>query len=57
MLKPLTSGSISDLRLCGHVIYTGRSSIEVVVKMELVGDKDETVMLGGLSSSSMRITY
>lgn len=49
MLRPLTSGDISDLRLCGHIIHTGHSSMEVAVKMELIRDKDETVMLGGLS--------
>jgi acyl-coenzyme A thioesterase 9 len=50
MLKALTSGNISNLRLCGHVIHTGRSSMEIVVKVELVGVRDETVMLGGLRS-------
>ncbi|KAF8464814.1 HotDog domain-containing protein [Gautieria morchelliformis] len=49
MLKALTPGNISDLRLCGHVIYAGRSSMEIVVKMELVGVRDETVMLGRFS--------
>lgn len=39
-----------DLRLSGQVIYTGRSSMEVAVKMESIGgDKpDETVLLGTL---------
>lgn len=48
MLTPLASGNISDLRVCGHVSYTGHSSMEVVVKMELVGIRNETVMLGAL---------
>lgn len=39
---------VHDIRLSGHVIYTGRSSIEVAVKMEaLESDGSErTVMLG-----------
>ena len=42
-----------DLRLSGQVIYTGRSSMEVVLKMEFIGGggkKDETVMIGMSSS-------
>jgi len=37
-----------DLRLSGQVIYTGRSSMEVAVKMESVGQgkPDETVLMG-----------
>jgi len=37
-----------DLRLSGQVIYTGRSSMEVAVKMESTGNDlpDETVMIG-----------
>lgn len=37
-----------DLRLSGQVIYTGRSSMEVAVKMESIGGNkpDETVLLG-----------
>ena len=54
MLTPLTSRNISDLRLCGNVSYTGQSSMEVVVKMELVGVSDETVMLGGLRWNAQR---
>ncbi|KAG7087538.1 hypothetical protein E1B28_013495 [Marasmius oreades] len=42
-----------DLRLSGEVIYTGRSSMEVVVKMETMPgsleEKDETIMLGRFS--------
>ncbi|GLB44663.1 putative thioesterase thiol ester dehydrase-isomerase [Lyophyllum shimeji] len=40
-----------DLRLSGQVIYTGRSSMEVAVKMESVGLglPEETVLLGRFS--------
>ncbi|KAH6911882.1 Thioesterase/thiol ester dehydrase-isomerase [Coprinopsis sp. MPI-PUGE-AT-0042] len=40
-----------DLRICGQVIYTGKSSMEVVVKMESIGSglSDETVMIGRFS--------
>ncbi|EAU87567.2 hypothetical protein CC1G_11876 [Coprinopsis cinerea okayama7 len=40
-----------DLRLCGQVIYTGRSSMEIVVKMESIGDgqPDQTAMIGRFS--------
>ncbi|KAK7440049.1 hypothetical protein VKT23_017300 [Stygiomarasmius scandens] len=42
-----------DLRLSGQVIYTGRSSMEVVVKMETMpgksDDKEETILLGRFS--------
>lgn len=47
MLSPLDP--TQDLRLSGHVIYTGRSSMEVAVRMESVGmDKSssKTVMIG-----------
>jgi len=48
MLKPLTREHVGDIRLSGQVIYTGSSSMEVVVKMEKVGpgDAEETIMLG-----------
>ena len=53
MLAPLNPRR--DLRLSGHVIYTGRSSMEIVVKMGSVGDGgaeagavDETVLIGEL---------
>ena len=48
MLKPLTRENVGDIRLSGQVIYTGSSSMEVVVKMEKVGpvDAEETIMLG-----------
>ncbi|KAF7307702.1 hypothetical protein MKEN_01130200 [Mycena kentingensis (nom. inval.)] len=39
-----------DLRLSGQVIYTGRSSMEVAVKMETLKDgAEETVLLGRFS--------
>lgn len=46
MMSPLNPSR--DLRLSGHVIYTGRSSMEVAVKMESIGmgQPDETVLLG-----------
>ena len=46
MLAPLTSSR--DLRISGQVIYTGRSSMEVAVKMESIGmgQPEETVLLG-----------
>lgn len=42
-----------DLRICGQVIYTGKSSMEVVVKMESIGAgvPNETVMIGASCSS------
>lgn len=46
MLAPLNPAR--DLRLSGQVIYTGRSSMEVAVKMETIGmgEPEETVLLG-----------
>ncbi|KAI0063018.1 Thioesterase/thiol ester dehydrase-isomerase [Artomyces pyxidatus] len=45
MLAPLSP--VRDLRLSGHVIYVGKSSIEVVVKMEaLEKGQEKTLMLG-----------
>lgn len=46
MLAPLNPSR--DLRISGQVIYTGRSSMEVAVKMETfgIGQSDETVLLG-----------
>jgi acyl-coenzyme A thioesterase 9 len=46
MLSPLNPKR--DLRLSGLVIYTGRSSMEVVLKMESIGggQPDEPVMIG-----------
>lgn len=48
MLKPLTPENVGDIRLSGQVIFTGSSSMEVVVKMEKIGpgDDEETIMLG-----------
>ena len=38
---------VRDIRLSGHVIYVGRSSMEIAVKMEAVSDNhEETLMLG-----------
>jgi acyl-coenzyme A thioesterase 9 len=39
---------VCDIRLSGHVIYTGRSSMEIIVKMEAL-EKDgteRTAMIG-----------
>ncbi|THH07251.1 hypothetical protein EW145_g3509 [Phellinidium pouzarii] len=42
---------VRDVRVSGHVIYTGRSSMEIAVKMEALeeNDVDRTVMLGRFS--------
>ena len=39
---------LRDLRLSGHVIHTGRSSMEVAVQLVALGDDgaEETLMLG-----------
>ncbi|KAJ6542636.1 Thioesterase/thiol ester dehydrase-isomerase [Mycena capillaripes] len=49
MLSPLDASR--DLRLSGQVIYTGKSSMEVAVKMETIGmgKEEETVLLGRFS--------
>ncbi|KAJ7620586.1 Thioesterase/thiol ester dehydrase-isomerase [Mycena polygramma] len=49
MLCPLDPSR--DLRLSGQVIYTGKSSMEVAVKMETIGmgKEEETVLLGRFS--------
>jgi acyl-coenzyme A thioesterase 9 len=46
MLASLTP--VRDIRLSGHVIHVGRSSMEIVVKMEALeaGKPDQTLMLG-----------
>lgn len=46
MLSPLHP--VRDLRLSGQVIYTGRSSMEVAVKMEATNPtgEAETLLLG-----------
>ena len=53
MLNPLNPRR--DLRLSGHVIYTGRSSMEIAVKMESVASTeevaDETVLIGAYDCS------
>ena len=58
MLNPLNPRR--DLRLSGHVIYTGRSSMEIAVKMESIAsaeeDVDETVLIGSLPSF-LRVCY
>ncbi|KAF8797711.1 Thioesterase/thiol ester dehydrase-isomerase [Phlegmacium glaucopus] len=49
MMSPLDPAR--DLRLSGQVIYTGRSSMEVAVRMESIGkgQPEETVLLGRFS--------
>jgi acyl-coenzyme A thioesterase 9 len=46
MLAPVNPAH--DLRMSGQVIYVGRSSMEVAVKMEDIGKdgKETTVLLG-----------
>ncbi|KAL6308875.1 Thioesterase/thiol ester dehydrase-isomerase [Sparassis latifolia] len=46
MLAPLHP--VRDMRLSGQVIHTGRSSMEVAVRMEALGEdgKEETILLG-----------
>ena len=46
MLAPLSP--VRDMRLSGHVIYVGTSSMEVAVRMEALNPdgSEETVMLG-----------
>lgn len=48
MLTTLTPSNVKDLRLSGQVIYTGKSSMEVVVKWEALSQDqtEETIMLG-----------
>ena len=55
MLSTLTPKNVKDLRLSGQVIYTGRSSMEVVVKMETLNQtgEEETIMLGGYNPQSI----
>jgi acyl-coenzyme A thioesterase 9 len=52
MLNPLDPRR--DLRLSGHVIHTGRSSMEIAVKMESIASAeegaDETVLIGAFPS-------
>ncbi|KZV98933.1 Thioesterase/thiol ester dehydrase-isomerase [Exidia glandulosa HHB12029] len=52
MLQPLASWkAVADLRLSGNVIFTGRSSMEIAVKMEALHPDAEplTVMIGRFS--------
>lgn len=46
MLAPLDP--VRDLRLSGQVIYVGRSSMEVAVRMEALDadGREETIMIG-----------
>lgn len=48
MLSPLYP--IRDLRLSGHAIYIGRSSMEIAVKMEVIekDGEEQMIMLGEL---------
>lgn len=49
MLHLLTPYNVNDLRLSGHVIYVGKSSMEVAVRMESLdsnGKAIQTMMLG-----------
>lgn len=49
MLHLMTPQNVTDLRLSGHVIYVGQSSMEVAVRMERLdanGKEGETMMLG-----------
>lgn len=48
MLHLLTPYNVKDLRLSGHVIYVGKSSMEVAVRMESLeqGKPVQTMMLG-----------
>jgi len=47
MLAPMYP-PLRDLRLSGHVIHTGRSSMEVAVQLVALGDggTEKTLMLG-----------
>ena len=54
MLAPLYP--VRDMRLSGQVIHTGRSSLEIAVRMEALekDGKEETIMLGKASRAFMR---
>jgi hypothetical protein len=56
MLVPLKA---NDLRLSGQVIYTGRSSMEIAVKMEDISrdGTEETVLLGVPSTFGYPLLY
>ena len=56
MLHLLRPEEVRDLRLSGHVIFVGKSSMEVVVRMEALDDKGlplKTMMLGVYLSSAI----
>jgi acyl-coenzyme A thioesterase 9 len=57
MLAPIYP-PLRDLRLSGHVIHTGRSSMEVAVQLVALGSgrTEETVMLGKGASDDASIT-
>lgn len=50
---------LRDLRLSGHVIYTGRSSMEIAVKMEALekNGSEHMIMLGELHFSCFLISH
>lgn len=49
---------VRDLRLSGHVIYTGKSSMEVAVKMEaLEANGTEKTLMLGVRHHGLIITY
>ena len=53
MLEMLTPFNVKDLRLSGHIISVGKSSMEVAVRMESIdstGKPIQTMMLGELFS-------
>jgi acyl-coenzyme A thioesterase 9 len=48
-LSNLKRDDVRDLRLSGHVIYTGRSSMEIVIKMQAIhpeSSEEQTMMIG-----------
>lgn len=57
MLAPIYP-PLRDLRLSGHVIHTGRSSMEVAVQLVALGDDgtEETLMLGKGAGSDLSFT-
>ena len=57
MMSPLNPAR--DLRFSGQVIYTGRSSMEVAVKMESIGMEkpEETVLIGKPRIPIDRVSY
>ena len=57
MLAPIYP-PLRDLRLSGHVIHTGRSSMEVAVQLVALGDGgvEETLMLGKGVDNNVKLT-